>query len=267
MASRRPPRTLPASPTSLCPYLSLHTSSCASLCTRNTPTHATEPQFPCAAASGPRRRRASAAVGEGSPLPPPFSSLWVHQGLIKLNWLQVHVLGARGRRASSTPERRPSCRRCQAPPPLDPLRLRARPLHRRTVSINSRPISLPFTHSSVPVSSPEQPRRPLPVPAAGKARSPPLTPRSRAHVPPLHFALARGRRGGRERHPGPTPASSRRAPPLSSDAAAAHRVHTSRAVRSCVDGPDRVPLRVMRPVHRGPVHRAHGAVHGTRAHR
>jgi hypothetical protein len=92
--------------------------------------HSTEPQFPSAAASGPRRRHASAAVGEGSPPPPPFSSLWVHQGLIKLNWLQVRVLGARGRRASSTPERRPSCRRCQAPPPLDPLRLRACPLHR-----------------------------------------------------------------------------------------------------------------------------------------
>jgi hypothetical protein len=87
-------------------------------------------QFPSATASGPRRRRASAIVGEGPPPPPPFTSLWVHQGLIKLIWLQVRVLGARGRRASSTPERRPSCRRCQAPPPLDPLRLRARLLHR-----------------------------------------------------------------------------------------------------------------------------------------
>jgi hypothetical protein len=220
MASRRPPRPLPASPTSMRPYLSSHTSSCASLCTRNTPTHATEPQFPCAA-SGPRRRRASAAVGEESPPPPPFSSLWVHQGLTKLNWLQIHVLEARGRRASSTPERRPSCRRCQAPPPLDPFRLRARPLHRRTVSINPHPISLPFRHSSVPASSPEQPRRPLSVPAAGEAQSPPLTPRSRAHGPPLHFSLARGRRGGRERRPWPTPASSRRAPPLSGAAAAA----------------------------------------------
>jgi hypothetical protein len=167
MASRRPPRPLPASLTSLHPYLSSHTSSCASLCTRSTPTHATEPQFPSAAASGPRPRRASVAVSEGPPPPPPFSSLWVHQELIKLNWLQVCVLGARGRRASSTPERRPSCRRCQAPPLLNPLRLRARPLHRFTVSINPRPISLPFTHNSASTSSPEQPRHPLPVPAAG----------------------------------------------------------------------------------------------------
>jgi hypothetical protein len=108
MASRRPPHPLPASPTSLRLYLSPCTSSYASLCTRSTPTHPTEPQFSSATASGPRRRRASVAVGEGPPPPPPFSSLGVHQGLIKLNWLQVHVLGARGRRASSTPERRPS---------------------------------------------------------------------------------------------------------------------------------------------------------------
>jgi hypothetical protein len=94
MASRRPPRPLPASPSSLHPYLSSHSIACASLCTRSTPTHSIEPQFPSAAASGPRRRRASAAVGEGSPPPPPFSSLWVHQRLNKRVLLQVHVLDA-----------------------------------------------------------------------------------------------------------------------------------------------------------------------------
>jgi hypothetical protein len=267
MASRRPPRPLPASPTSLRPYLSSRSSSRASLCTRSTPTHATKPQFPSVAASGPHCRRASAAVGEGSPPPPPFTSLWVHQGLIKLNWLQVRVLGARGRRASSTPERRPSCRRCQTSPPLNPLRLRARPLHRFIVSNNPCPISLPFTHSSASTSSPEQPRRPLPVPAAGEARSPPLTPWSRAHVPALRFAPARGQRGGRERRPGPTPASSRRAPPLSGDAAA--------ALACTLPGPFDLarmariayPFVLNGAVQRGPVHRAHGAVHGTRAHR
>jgi hypothetical protein len=88
-----------------------------------------QPQFPSATASGSCRRRAFVTAGEGPPPPPPFSSLWVHQGLIKLNWLQVPVLGARGCRASSMPERRPSCRRCQAPPLLNPLHLRARPLH------------------------------------------------------------------------------------------------------------------------------------------
>jgi hypothetical protein len=49
-------------------------------------------QFTSAAASGSRRRRrAIIAAGEGQP-PPPFSlSLWVHQGLIKLDWLQVLI--------------------------------------------------------------------------------------------------------------------------------------------------------------------------------
>jgi hypothetical protein len=125
---RSEPARLP-SPPSLRSYLSTHSSSCTSLCTCSTPTHAFEPNSTSAAASGPRRRRANVAVGEVPP-PPPFSlSLWVHQGLIKLNWLQVPVLGARGCRASSMPERRPSYRRCQAPPLLNPLHLRARPLH------------------------------------------------------------------------------------------------------------------------------------------
>jgi hypothetical protein len=125
---RSEPARLP-SPSSLRSYLSTHSIACASLCLPSTPTRLLEPQFPSAAASGSRRRRANVAVGEGPP-PPPFSlSLWVHQGLIKLNWLQVPILGARGCRASSTLERRPSCRRCKAPPLLNPLHLRARPLH------------------------------------------------------------------------------------------------------------------------------------------
>jgi hypothetical protein len=125
---RSEPARLP-SPSSLRFYLNPCSITCASLCLPSTPTRLLEPQFPSAAASGSRRRHAFVASGEGPPPPPPFSSLWVHQGLIKLNWLQVPVLGARGCHASSTPERRPSCRRCQAPPLLNPLHLRARPLH------------------------------------------------------------------------------------------------------------------------------------------
>jgi hypothetical protein len=94
MASPPAAPSLSASPSSLRPYLSSRSSSCASLCTRSTPTHTIEPQFPNAAASGPRRRRASVAVGEGPPPPPPFTSLWVHQRLIKHVLLQVHVLDA-----------------------------------------------------------------------------------------------------------------------------------------------------------------------------
>jgi hypothetical protein len=70
-----------------------------------------------------------------------------------------------------------------------------------------------------------------------------LTPRSRAHAPPLRFALACGRVDGRERRPGPTPVSSRRASPLTGNAAAAHSLYASWAVRSRADGQDRVPLR------------------------
>jgi hypothetical protein len=218
MASRRPPRPLLASPTSLRPYISPCTSSCASLCTRNTPTHATEPQFPCAA---PRPRRSTA---------------------------------------------RPAAV-AKHPPPLNPLRLRARPLHRRTVSINPRPISLPFTHSSVPASSPKQPCRPLPVQAAGEARSPPLDPSVTCACAPSTFCSS----PWSERWPGaPSRANAGELPPRAASLRRRRRrprVHTCRAIRSCMDGPDRVPLRVMRPVHRGPVHRAHGAVHRTSAHR
>jgi hypothetical protein len=125
---RRPePARLP-SPSFLWPYLNSCSIACTSLCLPNTPTHLLEPQFP-AAASGSRRSRAIIAAGEGPPPPPFFLSLWVHQGLIKLNWLQVLVPRARGRRASTTPERRPTRRHCQALPLLNLLHPRARPLH------------------------------------------------------------------------------------------------------------------------------------------
>jgi hypothetical protein len=88
-----------------------------------------EHQFTSAATSGSRRRRrAIDAAGEGQPPPPLFSSLWVHQRLIKPGLLQVLVPRARGSRASTTPEPRPTRRRCQAPPPSHLLHLRAHPL-------------------------------------------------------------------------------------------------------------------------------------------
>jgi hypothetical protein len=81
---RSEPARLP-SPSFLWLYLSPYSNAFASLCLPSTPTHLLEPQFTSAAASGSRRRRAIVAAGEGLP-PPPFSlSLWVHQGLIKLN--------------------------------------------------------------------------------------------------------------------------------------------------------------------------------------
>jgi hypothetical protein len=124
---RSDPARLP-SPSSLCFYLSSCSNACASLCLPSTPTRLLEHQFTSAAASGSRRRRAFVAAGEGPP-PPPFSlSLWVHQGLIKLELLQVFVPRARGCRASTTPERRPTRRRCQASSPSHLLHLRAHPL-------------------------------------------------------------------------------------------------------------------------------------------
>jgi hypothetical protein len=55
--------------------LSSRTNPCASLCLCNTPTRTREPQFPCATASGFRRRRRSIAVGEGLD-PRPFSLIF-----------------------------------------------------------------------------------------------------------------------------------------------------------------------------------------------
>jgi hypothetical protein len=210
---RLEPARLP-SPSSLWPYLSSCSNSYASLCLVSTPTHSLEHQFPSIAASGSRRRRREfVAAGEGKPPPPFFLSPWVHQGLVKLGLLHVLVPRARGSRASTTPERRPTHRRCQAPPPSHPLRFRARLLLFRTVSINPRPVSLLLAHFGALTSSPEWPLRPLPAPAAGEAQSPPLTPRSRAHASPLRFELSCGRVSGRERRPGAMPASSHRAPP------------------------------------------------------
>jgi hypothetical protein len=206
-------------------------------------TPCTRAQFHWSAASGSRRRhREFVAAGEGQSPPPFLLSSWVHQGLIKLGLLQVLVPGARGSRASTTPERRPTRRRCQAPPPSHPLRFRARLLLFRTVSINPRPVSLLLEHFCALTSLPERPLRPLPAPAAGEARSPPLTQRSRAHASPLCFVLSCGCVSGRGCRPGATPASSRRALPHSGVPAVASRTHTSRAVRSCAGGSDRIPL-------------------------
>jgi hypothetical protein len=54
---------------------------------------------------------------------------------------------------------------------------------------------------------------------------------------------------------------------VSDDVAAASRVLTSRALGSAMDGPEQIPFRFERAVHRGPVHRVHGAVHGARTRR
>jgi hypothetical protein len=40
------------------------------------------------------------------------------------------------------------------------------------------------------------------------------------------------------------------------------RLHAFQAVRSAMSGQDRVPLHLMKPVHRGPMDRDHGPVHG-----
>jgi hypothetical protein len=123
MASRRPSRPLPASPSSLCSYLSSRTSPCASLCLCNTLTHTLEHQFPRAATSGSRRLRRSVAAGEGlDPLPVLFD-FWDRQELNKLVLLQIFVPDARGSRAPNSQERCPSRRRRRAPslpPPLRP---------------------------------------------------------------------------------------------------------------------------------------------------
>jgi hypothetical protein len=123
MASRRPPRPLPASPAALHPYLSSRTSPYASLCLCNTLAHALEHQFPRAAASGSRRRRRSVAASEGLDPPPVLFDFWDRQELDKLVLSQVFIPDARGSRAPSSPERHLSRRRRRAPslpPPLRP---------------------------------------------------------------------------------------------------------------------------------------------------
>jgi hypothetical protein len=84
---------------------------------------------------------------------------------------QVFVLDARGSRAPSSQERRPSrrCRQASLLPP--PLHLLA---HHHPLCVVSKfpcPVSLLFAPSGYPAGSPEQPRRPLTVPAAGEAQS------------------------------------------------------------------------------------------------
>jgi hypothetical protein len=118
----KPPAT-PSSPRFACrpaPYLSSRTSPCASLCLCNTLTHALEHQFPRTAASDSLRRRRSVAAGEGLDPPPVLFHFWDCQELNEHALLQVLVPDARGSRAPSSPERRPSRRRRRAPslPPL-----------------------------------------------------------------------------------------------------------------------------------------------------
>jgi hypothetical protein len=108
------------SPSFLWPFLSSRTNLCASLCLCDTLAHALEHQFPRAAASGSHRRRRSVAAGEGLDPPPVLFYFWDRQELNKLVLSQVFVPDARGSRAPSSPERRPSRRRRRAPllPPL-----------------------------------------------------------------------------------------------------------------------------------------------------
>jgi hypothetical protein len=108
MASRRPPRSLPASPAALHPHLSSRTSPCASLCLCDTLAHALGHQFPYTAASGSRRRHRSVAAGEGLDPSLVLFDFWDRQELNELVLSQVFVPDARGSRAPSSPERRPS---------------------------------------------------------------------------------------------------------------------------------------------------------------
>jgi hypothetical protein len=155
MASRRPSRPLPASPSFLCSYLSPCTNPCASLCLCNALTHTHEHQFPCATASGLRRRRRFVAAGERLDPPSVFFDLWDRLELDKLVLPQVFVPDARGSRAPSSPERRPSRRRHQAPPLPSPLHPLARRHPLCVVSKILRPIPLLFTHRIASPSSPE----------------------------------------------------------------------------------------------------------------
>jgi hypothetical protein len=155
MASRRPSRPLPASPSILWSFLSSCTNPYVPLCLCKTLTHTHEHQFSRAAASGFRRRRRFVAAGEGLDPPPVFFGFWGRQELDKLVLSQVFAPDACGSRAPSSPERRPSRRRRQAPllsPPLRPL-ARRHPLC--AVSNILRPIPLLFAHRIASPSSPE----------------------------------------------------------------------------------------------------------------
>jgi hypothetical protein len=81
---------------------------------------------------------------------------------------------------------------------------------------------------------------------------------------PATHCTNRGGFGGRERHLEVTPASRRRAPHatgLSGMPAAASRSRTIKTVGSSTSGCDLFGAYPFDAVHRGPVHRVHGAVH------
>jgi hypothetical protein len=182
---------------------------------------------------------------------------------------QVSVPSACRSWAPTTPERRPARRRCQASSPSHPLRLRARLPLLRTVSNNpplkfSSSCALWCAHKLAGAAAP-------PSSGAGRRRAmiDPLDPLSRARVFLLYNAAARGRIGGREHCPVSTPASRHRAPPRGLPPRRVRRracVHRIWTVGSRVDGQDRIPLRVMWPVHCEPVSRAHGAAHRACTH-
>jgi hypothetical protein len=98
---------------------------------------------------------ANAAAGEGPPLSLLFPYPWVRQELDKLVLSQVFVPDARGSRAPSSPERRPSRRRYRAPPLPPPLHPLARRHPLCAVSVIPRSISLCFARSTVSSGSPE----------------------------------------------------------------------------------------------------------------
>jgi hypothetical protein len=191
-----------------------------------------------------------AAAGEGQTPPPLFLSPLVRRGLTELVLPQVFVPGAFRSRAPTTPERRPTRRRCQAPPPSHPLRIRARLPLLRTVSNIPRSISRLLVHFGVLTSSPERPRRPLPVPAVHGARAPPLTPLPRANAPSLRFAPARASFGALQRVLEPGRRALRRTPPYSGEPRRHSRLHTFWVVRSLIHGADQIlgiPLRCGSP--------------------
>jgi hypothetical protein len=85
-----------------------------------------------------------------------------------------------------------------------------------------------------------------------------------ARAPPLRVATTHARFGRREPPPGLTPAERRRAAPVSGVLAATRRVHASSAIESRVGGLDQNGRTPLASVHRGPMSRAHDAVHRRR---
>jgi hypothetical protein len=105
-----------------------------------------------------------------------FLLLWFARGSPSLCYRRISSPAPVG--AAPRPHRSaaPIRRRCQASPPAHPLRFRARLLLLRTVSNNPRSNSLLLVHLGPLTSSLERPRRPILVPAADEARSPPRPP-------------------------------------------------------------------------------------------